>query len=71
VYPNPANDFIYIDAQDSSGMHLSLYNVNGIQVLEPSNVVQRLDVSGLPAGVYFLRRVEVSGKMTNYRVIKR
>jgi len=55
VYPNPANDYLELDLTDKT--HLSIYSIIGTLLfeneLEPGT--SRLDIAGLPAGVYYLR----------------
>ena len=37
------------------GTSLSVYNVNGVLVMQETYAGQSLDVSGLAAGIYFIR----------------
>jgi hypothetical protein len=65
VFPNPSNDFITIQFQPSEGFELSegyrvqIFNVLGIEVMSVRTGLdlstQKIDVSHLPAGVYFIR----------------
>ena len=60
IYPNPANDFIFIE-NISIGSKVDLFNVLGknIKSVEIESHNQRLDINGLNSGVYF---VKVDGK---------
>ena len=71
IFPNPASDFIEISYSPSregtGGVSIEIYNVFGIKEEHPptpgstpfnspaSGGQIRVDVSGLPAGVYFVR----------------
>ena len=50
VYPNPVKDIMYIPAQYEKGF---LYDSRGKKVLKLKGI-QRIDLRGLKAGVYFL-----------------
>jgi cyanophycinase-like exopeptidase len=52
LYPNPANDWIYVDCLEQKAM--SIYNVYGVKCI--SNVKPgRIDISELECGFYFMR----------------
>jgi len=57
VYPNPANDVIYIMNNNSSQLSYDLYNVQGQRVLFSAvpDMNTAVNVSNLNAGIYFLR----------------
>ncbi len=50
VYPNPATDILHIKGADNCSIRIT--NANGVEVLQTSSV-NEIDVSALPAGVYF------------------
>ena len=58
VYPNPASDFITVDASlIQTKCQLSILNLSGQeliarQITEPKT---QIDISSLPSGVYFVR----------------
>ena len=59
VYPNPANEILYVNAKPhlSENFQLTLFHISGKKVLEISEPVghfQKADVSGLPPGFYLL-----------------
>lgn len=54
VYPNPANDYIYVKG-DLDIKSISLYNTLGIKVMSQNLNNERIFVGDLPKGVYFLR----------------
>ncbi|MBI5324295.1 MAG: T9SS type A sorting domain-containing protein [Ignavibacteriae bacterium] len=65
IYPNPATDFIQLHYSDNVKFSdVEIYNVLGIKVLV-TDYKDRIDVSGLNAGVYFLK---TGGKI--YKFVK-
>lgn len=60
IYPNPARDQIIIESSTLSGpVHYRVFDTNGKTVVRKSEQVSagsnlQLDISNLPAGVYFL-----------------
>ena len=60
IYPNPANDLMYVDLQAINGTsNIQLFDLNGREIdlgnSEDSLGVVEIDVSGLGAGTYLLR----------------
>lgn len=53
VYPNPAKDLLQIEG--TNPVSVQLQNIQGQLVKSFSGDLKRLDVAGLPAGVYLLR----------------
>ena len=53
VYPNPANDFIIIRANNDLPLQCDIYSVTGQKVL--SSTENEINVSELEPGVYFIR----------------
>ncbi|EDP70447.1 CHU large protein; uncharacterized [Flavobacteriales bacterium ALC-1] len=71
VYPNPANDFINIESNNAQITEVKLYDILGKQVLsqyELSN--NRLDISDLTSGVYFMK-ISANGNSITKKVIKK
>ena len=54
VYPNPANQYLYINS-DSSIKKIDIYNSVGNLVLSETNVNEKIDVSILNAGLYIVK----------------
>lgn len=62
IFPNPAHDFVTIEFSVASGnpQDVAVFNTDGRLVLnrkinQKGNVRQKLDISHLPAGTYFLK----------------
>ena len=59
IYPNPANDYIMINAGSTNTNEIQIFNVYGQCVMSvdtQNNISEyRVDISNLPAGMYFTR----------------
>ena len=53
VFPNPANDVIFITS-DVEPSNLAVYDVFGKLIIEQESKTERIDVSSLKSGVYFV-----------------
>jgi polyhydroxybutyrate depolymerase len=52
IYPNPSSGKVFIDSYET--ISVSVFNLVGSEVLPASNS-KSIDISGLPAGIYFFR----------------
>jgi len=59
LYPNPAGDYINIIIKDhiSSQLHITDISGNKILILYPQGQIEKLDISNLAAGIYFINLV--------------
>lgn len=57
VYPNPFNDQLIIELQSSSSKEFKIYSILGEMVLKGSvnSDINTIDLSNLPANIYFLK----------------
>jgi hypothetical protein len=55
ISPNPASDYLLLPEEFVSNTEISIYSVLGLQVLQIIPEGNRIDVSGLSPGVYFVR----------------
>ena len=67
VYPNPANDFIYIEGEFT---HVSISNLNGILVKSAINT-NKIEVSELAPGIYTLSVEKTDGSIIKTKFIKK
>jgi len=67
VFPNPVNNVIYIETEESLSFELSLINSNG-KVINTFYNKNRIDVSTLPFGIYFLKIADLD---TDQAIVKR
>jgi len=65
IYPNPVSDVVYITENVKS---LQLYNINGQLVAQTT--AQQLNVSQLPAGIYFVKIIRTDGSIISKKIIK-
>ncbi|MCB0566808.1 MAG: T9SS type A sorting domain-containing protein, partial [Phaeodactylibacter sp.] len=72
VFPNPAEEWLTIQADAEGLKQLSLFNASGQQVAQRkwSGASTSLDVSALPAGLYFVK-VATEGGMKGQKVVVR
>ena len=67
VYPNPAQDFLYIDGVSDSKISISTVNgQSSLYILRNGQV----DISSLVNGIYFLSLVELDGKTYSSTFVK-
>jgi hypothetical protein len=71
VSPNPASGLISIDIEEESSYEIHLLNVTGMEVLFQENISNNLliNISQLPAGVYFLNYLSARHSFTE-KIIK-
>jgi hypothetical protein len=56
IYPNPAQNKIFIDYKEEGFVNISLYSIDGKCMLEKVNTMDKeLNVGHLPKGVYLLK----------------
>lgn len=73
IYPNPTHGALRVSIhglQDSDKCELGVYTTQGLRILE-SKVTRNdvdIDLSGKPAGIYFLS-VSVNGRSTTWKII--
>ena len=71
VYPNPTEDILHIEINGNERIKsLHLIDISGKVVFLKREELSRLDISGLSAGVYYLRIESVSKKLANIRILK-
>jgi len=57
VYPNPVDDYLFVQHTDANNHTLQLIDINGkiISSIISNNSTNKIDVFNLPAGIYLLR----------------
>jgi len=57
VYPNPADDIIYIQHNYTADVVIQIYNMNGVVVATTNgqNINTQFDISALPSGIYIVK----------------
>ncbi|MFC0606081.1 T9SS type A sorting domain-containing protein [Winogradskyella pulchriflava] len=69
IYPNPASDFVVIEANTAEILSVDVYDILGKKVLSEATLAnKKLNVSSLKQGVYFIR-INALNKSFTKRVI--
>jgi pimeloyl-ACP methyl ester carboxylesterase len=68
IYPNPVYDVVFINSQYII-KEISIYNING-QSMENKIVENKINVSNLTKGVYFLKLTDQTGKNHTSKFVK-
>jgi len=73
LYPNPANDVLFLSGGDAVGTHARIYDVGGNTVSAPEIITEEqqssFNVSDLPKGIYILE-IETAGEPIRRKFIK-
>ena len=67
LFPNPANEQVYIDIDDITGFRIHLRSLDG-RVIRSWKEEKTIDVSSIPAGIYLLEGISGS-KMFRQRLV--
>jgi hypothetical protein len=71
IYPNPANDYINIESNVTQISKVVLYDILGKKVLSQNELTNnRLDISSLTKGVYFMK-INANGNSITKKIIKK
>jgi hypothetical protein len=76
-YPNPTGDFITVNLPESMGDHLTATDISGRVVYQQDIQLQRtakdlkIDVSGLPAGIYIMKIMSGNRLVGSFKVIRK
>ena len=54
VFPNPFSEFLFLEGL-SDNVELKIFRVNGVRVNLNARNGERIDLSGEPPGIYFIR----------------
>ena len=55
LYPNPANDFAYLNHFSGENVHLQLYDFSGKQIINERLIYNKINLQSLPVGLYLYR----------------
>ncbi len=72
-YPNPVNDYLYIElSPDVSCQSIEIYSIDGslVETFHETSVQPTIDISGLNAGVYIVKIRMADGKEYSERIVK-
>jgi pimeloyl-ACP methyl ester carboxylesterase len=68
IYPNPVNDYVFINSQNII-KEISIYNIVGL-IMENKLLENKINVSNLTKGVYFLNLTDQTGKNFTSKFVK-
>ncbi len=69
IYPNPAQDVVFIRSADSTVKEVKIYSALGKELMAVRSAA--IDLSGLSAGVYFVRAVLSNEKVCVGKIVKK
>ncbi|MFY0627530.1 MAG: T9SS type A sorting domain-containing protein [Reichenbachiella sp.] len=70
MFPNPASNLIQFEINGHADYFVSIYDINGNKVMNQVEAIDnRMDISGLEAGVYLVR-LRINGTSITRRLIK-
>lgn len=69
VYPNPTSDFIMVTSQ-SSIAQIEVYSYIG-QLVKKNTNQNRIDISSLKTGIYFIKIKDINGNFATEKVLKK
>ena len=72
LYPNPAEDVIFVESREGNFSSFGLYSIDGRKVLEKNNLDQRqmnFIVDNVHEGIYFLIITYTDGSSEQHKVI--
>jgi hypothetical protein len=67
-YPNPVKDMLYVKTENKINS-ISIFNINGLKVFEGNLVDNKIDLSTLNSGIYFVK-IETENESTFKKIIK-
>lgn len=75
VYPNPTNNFIYLESRglDNNILFVELFDLNGKKILDKKieNNIETIDMSTYSSAHYILKLVDNTGrKINSYKILK-
>lgn len=69
VYPNPANDMVFIQGLDGESFNCRIFNYNGQLLLDRKTSNKSISVKDLPSGFYTLIISDFRGNSYAKKVI--
>jgi hypothetical protein len=70
IYPNPSSDFIYFPSKQMP-ISIGIYNNLGQKIIDKTSVeINKVDVSQLKKGIYFVRAIYSEKNSATYKLVK-
>ena len=71
IYPNPAEDYLMVEAEDEGSFLLEIYDMRGTLVAQSScSCPAKLNITQLPSGVYYLKAIHNDGRREVVNFVK-
>ena len=72
IYPNPTSKWLRIDNQSGSIInYIRIYSIQGVEVLRYDKYVDKIDVSNLKNGIYFIKMMNSLNQISTQKFIKK
>ena len=72
AYPNPADEFLTIEIENTSSQsEIKLYSASGVYLSTQTLNDNKIDVSSLSSGIYFLELISESGQISRISFTKK
>ena len=68
LYPNPIDDYLYITTEENINK-IEIYNIMGVMILEKDSTSNKIDLSDLNNGIYFIKIKTDKGTIVK-RIVK-
>lgn len=69
IYPNPATDYLRIEIPDKRNAQVRILSSDGKVCMLVNDLTDKVDISGLPTGMYLVRIITAS-EITTHKIIK-
>ena len=66
LYPNPVNEFVYLNHFSGENLWLQLYDFTGKQVINDRLSHNKVNLQALPAGLYLYRILDKNKRNVGY-----
>ena len=72
IYPNPVSDYLMVQLKNIDPVTMGIYNLSGqlIATYKVTNQTQRINISYIPAGVYFAKLMEYATNASKKLIVK-
>lgn len=70
VYPNPASNRLFINANEAKISNIMIRDLNGKEVLNTNSFIEGIDISGLNSGIYFIQITNDDGTYSSQKMNK-
>ena len=70
IYPNPAQQILYVDYDASKVSKMMIYDISGKVVFQQYTLNQKVNLNHIESGVYFLSIIEVDGNVLTQKFVK-